>query len=105
MALLYLFVCAVTAQTQPCANLFLLNQLPGLMNIISGLIILRHVYMVHVAAFTATVIGALTNKSRSNKNKFDYIHKLMPLGVSLCINNSHHHQREAFLQSAPSSSP
>jgi len=78
------------------------------MNVLAGLIVLRHGYMIHVAAVAATVIGSLTNKPRLNKNKFEYIYELMPFGMSLYINNSHKHQGNstlAFLESIPSSSP
>ena len=61
--------------------------------------------MIHVEAVTATVIGSLINRPRSNKNEVELINKLIPKGMSLFINNRHHYQRAAFLQSVPSSSP
>jgi len=61
--------------------------------------------MIHVEAVTATVIGSLINRPRSNKNEVELINKLMPFGMGLFIKNRQHRQRKAFLQSVPSSSP
>jgi len=39
------------------------------MNIISGLIVLRHVYMIHVIAIAGAACGLLTSNTRNNEIK------------------------------------